>query len=114
MVVIWTGVTAAATVRVNDFVAVCAVGVVESVTLAVNENEPEAVEVPEIVPAAAKVKPPGKAPEATLQLYGVVPPLAASVVEYEVPACAAGTEVVVICTGVTAAATVSVKDFVVV
>jgi hypothetical protein len=33
------------------FVAVCAVGVVESVTLAVNVNEPDAVGVPEIVPA---------------------------------------------------------------
>jgi hypothetical protein len=110
-VVIWTGVTAAATVRVNDFVAVCAVGVVESVTLAVNENEPEADGVPEIVPVAANVKPAGKAPEATLQLYGVVPPLAASVVEYAVPTCPARIEVVVICTGVTAAAIVIVSDW---
>ena len=48
---ICSGVAAAATVRVNDFVAVCAVGVVESVTLAVKLKEPEAVSVPEIVPA---------------------------------------------------------------
>lgn len=88
-------------VNVNDFVAVCAVGVVESVTLAVNEKEPEAVGVPETAPVAANVKPAGKEPEAIFQLYGVVPPPAASVVEYAVPTCPAGIEVVVICTGVT-------------
>jgi hypothetical protein len=81
VVVICTGVTAAATVSVNDFVEVCAVGVVESVTFAVKLNDPEAVGVPEIVPVAERVRPPGKAPELMLQVYGVVPPLAASVVE---------------------------------
>jgi hypothetical protein len=73
-------------VIVKACVAVCAVGVVESVTLAVNENEPDAVGVPEIVPAEESVKPAGRAPALTLQLYGVVPPLAARVVEYAVPA----------------------------
>ena len=74
---ICTGITAAATVIVNDFVAVCAVGAVESVTFAVKLNEPEVVGVPEIVPVAAdSVKPVGSAPELTLQLYGVVPPVA--------------------------------------
>jgi hypothetical protein len=85
LVVICRGVTAAATVRENDFVAVCTVGVVESVTFAVKLNEPDAVGVPEIVPVADKVKPAGNAPELMLQLYGVVPPDAASVVEYGVP-----------------------------
>jgi hypothetical protein len=112
VVVICTGVTAAATVSVNDFVAVCVVGVVESATLAVKLNEPEAVGVPEIVPFAAMFNPPGRTPELMLQVYGVVPPVAASVVEYAVPTCPEGTEVVVICTGVTAAAIVMPSDFV--
>jgi hypothetical protein len=69
-------------VRVNDFVAACAVGTVESVTLAVRLNVPAVVGVPEIVPlAAASVRPAGKAPELMLQLYGVVPPLASIIVE---------------------------------
>ena len=113
-VVTCTGVTAAATVRVNDFVAVCAVGVVESVTFTVKLKEPEAVGVPDMVPPKDSVRPAGKAPELTLQLYGVVPPLAASVVEYAVPTCSDGTEAVVTCTGVTAAATVMPSDIVVV
>jgi hypothetical protein len=71
---------AAAITRVNDCVAVCAVGVVESVTLAVKLKEPAVVGVPEIVPVAESVRPAGKAPEVMLQLYGVVPPLAAKVV----------------------------------
>ena len=104
--------TAAATVRVNDLLAVCAVGFVESVTLAVKLKEPDAVGVPEIVPADDSVRPPGNAPALRLQLYGGVPPLAASVVEYTVPACPDGTEALVICTPVTAAATVRVNDLV--
>ena len=79
---ICTGATAAAIVRVNDLVAVCAVGAVESVTLAVKLNDPAVVGVPEIVPlAAASVRPAGNAPELMLQLYGVVPPLASIIVE---------------------------------
>ena len=69
-------------VRLKAFVAVCAEGKVESVTLAVKLNEPDAVGVPEIVPvAAARVKPAGNAPELMLQLYGVVPPVAWIIVE---------------------------------
>ena len=68
MVVICSGVTAAATVSVNDLVAVCAVGVVESVALAVKLKEPEAVGVPEMVPAEDSVRPAGNAPELMLQL----------------------------------------------
>ena len=71
---------AAAIVMLNDCVAVCAVGEVESVTLAVKLKEPAVVGVPEIVPAAESDRPAGKAPEVMLQLYGVVPPLAAKVV----------------------------------
>ena len=67
---------------VKDFVAVCAVGEVESVTFAVKLNEPEVVGVPEIVPLDAEsVKPAGSAPALILQLYGVVPPLAWIIVE---------------------------------
>lgn len=69
---------------------------VESVTLAVNENEPEAVGVPETEPAAERIKPAGNAPALMLQLYGVVPPEAAKAVEYAVPTCPEGTDVVVI------------------
>ena len=47
--------------------AVCPVGVVESVTFTVKLNEPEAVGVPEIVPLVDRLKPPGKAPELILQ-----------------------------------------------
>jgi hypothetical protein len=112
-VVICSAVTAAATVRVNDLVAVSALGfgVVESVTFAAKLKEPDTVGVPEIVPAEDSVRPPGNAPESMLQLYGVVPPLAASVVEYAVPTCPDGTDTVLICTGVTAAATVMLIDF---
>ena len=82
LVVTCTGVTAAATVRVSAFVAVCAVGEVESVTLAVKLKVPDAVGVPEIAPVAAdRVRPAGNAPELMLQLYGAAPPVAASVVE---------------------------------
>jgi hypothetical protein len=110
VLVICTAVTAAATVRESDFVAVCAVGVVESVTFAVKLNEPDAVGVPEIVPALDKVRPAGRAPELMLQLYGAVPPLAANVAEYTVPSWPETTEAVVICTGV--AAIVMLSEFV--
>ena len=75
------GVTAAATVMLNACVAVCRVGAVESVTLTAKLNVPAVVGVPEIVPlAAAIVRPAGNVPELMLQLYGVVPPLAANIV----------------------------------
>ena len=44
------------------------------------------VGVPEIVPVLVRVKPAGRFPEETVQLYGVVPPEAASAVEYATPA----------------------------
>jgi len=79
--VICIGVTAAATVMLNACVAVCRVGAVESVTLTAKLNVPAVVGVPEIVPlAAAIVRPAGNVPELMLQLYGVVPPLAANIV----------------------------------
>lgn len=74
------GVTAAATVMLNDFVAVCAVGVAESVALMVKVEEPEAVGVPEIVPVEAfNVRPARRDPELMDQVYGAVPPATARV-----------------------------------
>ena len=61
-----------------DFV--CGVGVAESVTITVKAEVPDVVGTPLICPVAAfKVKPSGRAPTVTLQVYGVVPPLACSV-----------------------------------
>jgi hypothetical protein len=44
-------------------------------------NVPEAVGVPAIDPAEDNVNPVGNAPELMLQVYGVVPPLAAKLAE---------------------------------
>jgi hypothetical protein len=64
MALMLTGVVATATVMVSDFVAVCAVGVVESATRTVNVKVPEVVGLPEIAPVVAlKFKPTGKDPE---------------------------------------------------
>ena len=58
-----------------------------SVTCTVKLNEPAAVGVPERVPLAASSEmPAGRAPAVTAQVYGAVPPVAASVCEYELPA----------------------------
>ena len=72
---------AGAMVICRGAVAVCAAA---SVTLAVKLNVPAVVGVPEIWPAEESVSPPGSAPALTVQVKGVVPPLAASVVEYAV------------------------------
>jgi hypothetical protein len=47
-----------------------------SVTVAVKLNVPETVGAPEMVPLLARVRPAGKLPELTVQLYAGVPPLA--------------------------------------
>ena len=68
-VVIVRGVLAAATVMLRAFVAVCAVGVVESVTCTVKLNVPDVVGVPEMAPVEdVKLKPAGRDPELMLQL----------------------------------------------
>ena len=74
---ICTGVTEAVTVILRFPVALC-VGELESVTFTVNEEVPAVVGVPLICPELLSVRPAGKLPELTDQLYGVVPPLAAS------------------------------------
>lgn len=48
----------------------------ESVTRAVKSKGPAVPGVPEIAPEPDNVKPGGKVPTATDQVYGVVPPLA--------------------------------------
>ena len=68
-VVIVRSVLAAATVMLRAFVAVCAVGVVESVTCTVKLNVPDVVGVPEMAPVEdVKLKPAGRDPELMLQL----------------------------------------------
>jgi len=63
------------------FVAVCA-GELESVTLTVKDEVPDAVGVPEMMPVeAARLNPAGKDPDEMDQLYGVFPPVAVRVVE---------------------------------
>ena len=68
-VVIVRSVLAAATVMLRAFVAVCAVGVVESVTCTVKLNVPDVVGVPEMAPVEdVKLRPAGRDPELMLQL----------------------------------------------
>ena len=68
--------------RVNARCAVCAA---LSVTFMVTPKLPATVGVPEIVPPEESVTPVGSAPAITEYVYGVVPPVEASVVEYAVP-----------------------------
>ena len=77
---ICTGVTEAETVILRLAVALCA-GEVESLTFTVNDEVLAAVGVPPIWPEVPRVRPAGREPELSDQLYGVVPPLAASVAE---------------------------------
>ena len=104
------GCGAAATTMLNAFVPVLFAA---SVTCTVNDAVPAAVGVPEITPVdATRLNPAGNVPALTLQLYGVVPPLACSVVEYAVPAVPPGSDVVVTVGGCGAAATTMLKAFV--
>ena len=64
--VIWTGVTPAATAMLNAFVAVLFAA---SVTFTVNDTVPAVVGVPEITPVdATRLSPAGNAPALTLQV----------------------------------------------
>ena len=108
--VIWTGVTATATAILNTLVPVLFAA---SFTCTVNETVPAVVGVPEITPVdAARLKPAGSDPALTLQLYGAVPPLACSVVEYAVPVVPPGSDTVVTVGGWAAAATAILNAFV--
>ena len=77
-VVTCTDAPAAVTTMLKFAVALCA-GELASVTFTVNDAVPDDVGVPLICPALLSVSPAGKVPEEIDQLYGVVPPLAASV-----------------------------------
>ena len=73
------------------------VGDSESVTCAVIVKLPDAVGVPLSAPVPPfSVTPVGNAPAVMDQLYGVVPPVAASVPEYAVPTVPLGRDVVLI------------------
>jgi hypothetical protein len=63
----------------RTFVALNA-GELESATCTVKLDVPAVVGVPEITPALLSTIPAGKDPAVTLQIYGVIPPDAASVV----------------------------------
>jgi hypothetical protein len=67
----------------------------ESVTVIVTEKLPMTLVVPEITPVFASMFSPTGRPLAA-HAYGVVPALAATVVEYAVPWCAAGSDAVLI------------------
>jgi hypothetical protein len=67
------------TIIERAFVAVLAVGVVESVTVTVKFEVAAVVGVPEITPAELSVNPAGSVPVVTAHVYGVVPLLAARV-----------------------------------
>jgi hypothetical protein len=75
---------------------------VESVTLAVKVYAPAVVGVPEIAPLPASVRPGGKDPLATDHAYGGLPPVAARVWVYAVPAVPPGSDAVVMLVGVEA------------
>jgi hypothetical protein len=66
------------------FVAVSA-GAWLSVTRTVKFDVPAVVGVPLMTPPELKLKPAGRLPVCRFQLYGVTPPVAASVCEYAVP-----------------------------
>jgi len=70
----------AATNRVRDWVSVCT-GLLVSCTSTSTWNVPDANGVPVNIPELPKVTPLGKVPPALLQVYGLVPPVAASVAE---------------------------------
>ena len=71
----------------------------ESVACTVKLDWPALVGVPLIVPALLKLRPAGNAPDAIVQEYGIVPPVAVSVNEYAFPTMPFGTEAVVIVSG---------------
>ena len=76
VVVVIVGAGVAVTVKLRALVAVIKLA---SLTCTVKLLVPLPVGVPEITPLGDSVNPAGNVPERMLQLYGVVPPVAASV-----------------------------------
>jgi hypothetical protein len=93
-------------VKENAFVTVAEAS---SVTWNVTLEAPAVVGVPPITPVADKLKPAGSVPEDTHQLYGAVPPVAASVWLYAVPTVPAGSEVVVTASDAAASTIVTLR-----
>ena len=89
-------------VNVADVVAPFA-----SASFTVNEVIPAAVGVPDNVPPADSVKPPGNDPESRDQVYGVVPPVPSNTELYGAPVIPLGTEAVLIFKAVVEAATLT-------
>lgn len=106
VVVIDTGVDADPIVMLS---AALAVTWFASVTVTVKVAGPAAVGVPVIAPLEAIVKPAGSAPPVTANVYGAVPFVAATLAVYAAFIVPLGSVVVVIETGVTSAATLTVK-----
>ena len=78
---IWTGETVEATVKTKAVVAVAGFPAA-SFTRTANEDLPPCAGAPAMTPEAAfNISPLGKAPEERLQVYGFLPPIAASVTE---------------------------------
>jgi hypothetical protein len=96
-------------VKENAFVTVAEAS---SVTWNVMLEVPAVVGVPPITPVADKLRPAGSVPEDTHQLYGAVPPVAASIWLYAVPTVPAGREAVVIERATAAGLIVKVNAFV--
>jgi hypothetical protein len=71
-----------------------------SVTVAVKAEVPAAVGAPAITPPEESVRPAGKAPDVTAQVYGGVPQQADRACEYGVPVMPGGSEDVVMASGV--------------
>jgi hypothetical protein len=95
VVVMESGVTAGAMVTEKVAEAVPAVGVAESVTVTMTDDEvPAVVGVPVMAPVDESMLRPAGNPVAD-QVYGVVPPVAATVAEYAVPTVPPGSVVVV-------------------
>ena len=82
-------------------------GLLESATWTVKLPIPFAVGVPEILPPASIKRPGGRVPEARVQVYGTIPPVAAAEAVYGVPIEPFGNEVVLTAR---AAVTVRVND----
>lgn len=110
VVVMTRGCTDAAMATVNDFESDNC-GEDESTTFRVKVKDPTAVGVPERMPPLLKVSPVGNDPERTLHEYGVLPPEAERIDEYDCPFVPSGNEVVVMTTGCTEPAMVTVNDF---
>ena len=73
------GVLAAGVTAIEKLIVCVSAGEVESEAVIAKVDVPLAVGVPDSTPALESVSPAGRLPDETVQLYGVVPPVAANV-----------------------------------